>query len=112
MENQSTLNKRLSTTVGILVLLVIAGLVGLFFYNGIPEEEYVSAPITTVEFVPKPQEIPVPESEQDLQILEKELESMTAEVDENDIFGLEELDAELAELAGFDDLLIDEVVSE
>lgn len=106
---ENKLNKNLGPAVGILALLVVVALAGLFFYKGMYNEHYSSFSTTKVENIPSYEEIPVPEDEQDLEVLESELESMTAEVDEQGLFGLEELDAELANLDELDAMLADEV---
>lgn len=103
------LNKTLGPAVGILALLVVVAIAGLFFYKGMYNEHYTSFNTAKVENIPSYEEIPVPENEQDLEVLESELESMVAEVNEQGLFGLEEFYAGLANLDELDAMLDVEV---
>ncbi len=113
MEAENKNNMQFGPIVGIGIIIIVLAIAGLFFYKNLmsgpiggvdPEPVLVikEQPEQKVE-VDEPTEVLQPQAE--LAQLERELEEVTVDIGEDDLFGLEQLDAELIEFTELDELL-------
>lgn len=99
----------IAPAIGIGIILVLVALAGLLFYKGllsIQQEESGQAVPVDVSAAREEASVPSePETiEQELELIEQELEEVSVEVSGTDLFGLEELDAELIDFTELDEI--------
>ncbi len=98
----------IAPAVGIGIILVLVALAGLLFYKGLllTQQERSETAVTVDTSVitdTSTEQQPLTEGEELVQI-EQQLEEVTAEVSNNDLFGLDELDAELIDFSELDEI--------
>jgi|GEM_PF-3564505 len=100
----------IAPALGIGIILILVAIAGLLFYKGLmmlQQEESQQVVQVDVSVVEKQQEEAAqnPETpEEALVQIEQDLEEVSAEVSDGDLFGLDELDAELIDFTELDEI--------
>lgn len=107
----TTENKKhieIAPTIGISIILVLLAIAGLFFYKGLMSQESFTAEtlidVQAVREHKQAQESDPITIEEELAQIEKQLEEVTVDVSGDDLFGLEQLDAELIDFSDLDEI--------
>lgn len=102
-------NKQLeiAPALGIVIILVLVALAGLFLYKSMISQELIATTETIIDVEAAKQDgtLDTSSSTERLADIEAELEALTVDISSDDLFGLDELDAELLDLTDLDQIL-------
>ena len=101
---RQNITKEIAPAIGIGILLVLVVGLGAFFYQMMMAQGSYATTKTIIDVDAQRQEAVDVSPQERLVQIEMELEELTAEVSGEDLFGLEQLDAELVEFADLDEL--------
>jgi len=101
---KQNITKEIAPAVGIGILLVIVVALGAFFYQMMVTQGSFATTQTIIDVNAQREESRDISPQERLVEIEAELEELTADVSGDDLFGLEQLDAELVEFADLDAL--------
>lgn len=104
-ENKKQLE--IAPALGIVIILLLVAVAGLFLYKSMLDAQPIATTdvILDVDAAAQDSLVSATATNLELAAIEQELEALTVDISDDDLFGLEQLDAELLDLSGLDEAL-------